>query len=81
MEKLEINIYPVAYICVNDDGLLDDIQNNLCCVADGDGQALLSVEELTAGVEETDSCDLKETLENVLVKLTGHSGDVWFYAR
>ena len=80
MKNVEVEIHPVAYVCVDAD-VLGDIQNNMGCLADGDGQAILSLEELTSSVADLDAGELKTTLENVVTTIQGKAGDVWFYAK
>lgn len=81
MNNVEINIFPVAYVCVNDIELLDYIQREFDSLASGDGQVLFSIEELGMRVSEMELSETKTTLEDMLTQVQGKAVDVYFYAR
>jgi hypothetical protein len=83
----KINIYPVAYINVDDSGLLDQIEMMVNSSASGDGQFLVSREYLDEQIKSMEEGHEIEESEketfNFLVKITTElkdfGGDIWFY--
>jgi hypothetical protein len=81
MKNAEINIYPVAYVCLDDTELLDYITSEFDSLASGDGQVLFSVEEFGVRVNEMEPSETRAALYDILVEIQGKAGEVYFYAR
>jgi len=86
--EYQINYYPVAYINVDDSGLLDQIEGMLNSCATGDGQFLVSREYLDEQIKsmeegreiEENEKEAFDFLVKITTKLKNFGGDVWFYA-
>ena len=81
MKNIEINIYPVAYVCVNDSVLLDKIYSTFNYQSSGDGQLTYNLESLDEEVEQMEDCELKTTMQGMLSEIGGKAGDILLYAR
>lgn len=81
MKNIEINIYPVAYVCVNDSVLVDEIDSTFNHQSSGDGQLMCNLESLDEEVEQMEDCELKTTMQGMLSEIGGKAGDILFYAR
>lgn len=89
MKQYEINMYPVAYINVDNSQLLDQIEMMINSCATGDGQFLVSREYLDeqlksmeegAEIEEGgEDKEVFEFLQKIVAELKDFGGDVWFY--
>jgi hypothetical protein len=85
----EINMYPVAYIEIDDPGLLDQIASMLDTLVSGNAQFLIpremlddSIKAMEEGQEiEEDEKEAFELLVKIVAELKDFGGDVWFYAR
>jgi len=81
MKDIEVTIYPVAYVCVNDLELMDMIRDELNPIAEGDGQVMCNADQLESDLKDMGKGKLKTALKGILKEVNGRAGDVWIYCR
>jgi hypothetical protein len=77
----KINIYPIAYVCIDNIEIMDYLQSDYDSLCSGDGQLLFNIEELEARLEEMEPSGVKSMIKEILSAVEGKSTDIYFYTR